>query len=137
MEIYARPADTYVAGFIGAPAMNFCDARLAQGGHAAVLADGTQLRFADGRRAGEDGRKLTIGIRPEDVELSADGTLLRVDLVEPLGAETLVHGLLPGGEAMTLKLPGAPAVSDTVAIAIPADRIHVFDHAEGLRLEAA
>ena len=139
MEVYARPADTYVAGFIGAPAMNFCAATLAHGGQAAVLADGTVVPFLDGRRSGTDGRKLTLGIRPEDVEMLPAGTpdaqALQVELVEPLGAETLVHGILPGGDRLTVKLPGAQPVAEQVAVRIPAARIHVFEAEEGLRLD--
>ena len=56
MEVFARPADTYVAGFIGAPTMNFLPAELARGGTAAQLAAGPLLPFADGRRPGSDGR---------------------------------------------------------------------------------
>ena len=65
LEVFERPADTYVAGFIGAPAMNFLPATLARDGSAAQLAAGPLLPFADGRREGPDGRALTIGIRPE------------------------------------------------------------------------
>ena len=55
MEVFARPADTYVAGFIGAPTMNFLPAQLARGGTAAQLDAGLLLPFADGRRPGMDG----------------------------------------------------------------------------------
>src|SRR5580698_8899566 len=68
LEVFERPADTYVAGFIGAPAMNFLPAILARDGSAAQLAAGPLVPFADGRRQGPDGRKLIIGIRPEHLE---------------------------------------------------------------------
>ena len=61
MEVWGQPADTYVAGFIGSPAMNFLDATLAGGGAAATLKAGPTLPFADGRRPGADGLALTIG----------------------------------------------------------------------------
>ncbi len=140
MEVFARPADTYVAGFIGAPAMNFLPAELASSGHAARLADGRTLAFADGKRSGEEGRKLTVGIRPEDVETGIGpgdpaGMALRVDLVEPLGSETVVHGTLAGGETLTVKLQGAPAIGERMQVAIPPARLHVFDRETGLRLD--
>src|SRR4051812_26524282 len=65
MEIWARPADTYVAGFIGSPSMNFLGGRLAEGGRAVALDAGPVIRFADGPRPGPEGMALTIGIRPE------------------------------------------------------------------------
>src|SRR3954454_25238835 len=65
MEVFERPADTYVAGFIGAPTMNFLPAALARGAPAAELAAGPLIPFLDGRRAVPDGLGLTIGIRPE------------------------------------------------------------------------
>src|SRR6202162_1480968 len=61
MEVFERPADTYVAGFIGAPAMNFLPAILTDSGTAAKLDAGPMLRFVDGRRDGPDGMALTIG----------------------------------------------------------------------------
>src|SRR4051795_10144960 len=54
MEVFERPADTYVAGFIGAPAMNFLPATLSHGGGAATLAHGVVVPFADGRRPGPE-----------------------------------------------------------------------------------
>src|ERR1700730_13446171 len=63
MEVFEHPANVYVAGFIGAPAMNFLPATLSHGGTAAQLAIGPLIPFADGKRPGQDGRQLTIGIR--------------------------------------------------------------------------
>ena len=108
MEVFERPADTYVAGFIGAPAMNFLPAILADAGNAAKLGAGPLLRFTDGRRDRPDGTDLTIGIRPEHIRIGAEGVPLRIDLVEPLGSETLVHGRLaaPGEVPLVIRLAG-------------------------------
>jgi sn-glycerol 3-phosphate transport system ATP-binding protein len=134
MEIYARPADLFVAGFIGAPAMNVLPAELVQGGTAARLESGEVVAFADGRRAGADGRKLIIGIRPEHVTLGGD-LVLTIELVEPLGPETLVHGRLPDGQEMVVRLPGLPPGEENLSIALPADALHVFDAETGKRIE--
>ncbi len=134
MEVFARPADTYVAGFIGAPAMNFLPARLAAGGRGAALAAGTIL-FADGPRPGPEGRGLTIGIRPEHVRLDPGGMALAVDLVEPLGSETLLHGRLADGTELVVKLTGAAPVGTALGVALPSRELHVFDAASGARLE--
>jgi len=137
MEVWARPADTYVAGFIGSPAMNFLEGRLAEGGHAVALRAGPVLRFADGPRPGPEGRRLTIGIRPEHVVRDGESGLdLALDLVEPLGSETVLHGRLPGGEALTAKLLGAaPAAGGSLKVAIPPAELHIFDAETGRRLD--
>src|ERR1700688_1774990 len=86
MEVFEHPANVYVAGFIGAPAMNFLPATLSHGGTAAQLAIGPLIPFADGKRPGQDGRKLTIGIRPEHLTQNPDGLPMQIDLIEPLGS---------------------------------------------------
>jgi sn-glycerol 3-phosphate transport system ATP-binding protein len=136
MEVFARPADTYVAGFIGAPTMNFLPACLARAGSAAQLEQGLLLVFADGRRPGRDGDALTVGIRPEHLEV-APGLDLVIDLVEPLGSETLVHGRLAGtkDQSLTVKLAGAVPAGERLAVAPRLDHLHVFDRTTGHRID--
>jgi sn-glycerol 3-phosphate transport system ATP-binding protein len=140
MEVWAKPADTYVAGFIGSPAMNFLDAALAEEGRAAALRAGPMLRFADGPREGPDGRRLILGIRPEHLAPAAEGPdalALSVDLAEPLGSEAVLHGRLPSGETFTARLSGgaAPAAGAVLALVPAPDALHVFDAESGHRLE--
>jgi sn-glycerol 3-phosphate transport system ATP-binding protein len=136
MEVFETPANTYVAGFIGAPAMNFLDAVLSHGGTAARLADGQLIAFADGRRAGEDGMKLSIGIRPEHLVLDPAGFPLHIDLIEPLGSETVIIGRIESGDLISVKVPGAAPHGEQVRVTIPPRQIHVFDGESGLRLES-
>jgi len=138
LEVFERPADTYVATFIGAPSMNLLPATLVQNGRAAQLAAGPLLPFRDGPRPGPDGRALTIGIRPEHLVLGAGGLTLEVDLIEPLGSETLVHGHLPGADADTLvmKLAGQAPQGERLGAVVPPEHMHVFDTASGKRLDA-
>ncbi len=135
MEVFERPADTYVAGFIGAPAMNFLPGVLSHGGTAVTLDLGPVLVFADGRRAVADGTRLTIGIRPENIAADPDGLELQVDLLEPLGSETVVIGRLPNGELLSVKVPKAEAPTERMTIAFPAAHLHVFTAETGLRLD--
>jgi sn-glycerol 3-phosphate transport system ATP-binding protein len=138
MEVWGVPADTYVAGFIGSPAMNFLGAELAREGSAAALKAGPALPFADGARPGADGTPLVIGIRPEHVRHGPDaGALpLTVELVEPLGSETVIHGRLPGGEVLVARLPlAAGAIGEVLPVSLPPAAWHVFS-AEGKRLPA-
>jgi len=136
MEVFEHPADTYVAGFIGAPAMNFLPAELARDGSAAQLVAGPLIPFADGRRPGANGHRITIGIRPEHLA-QGPGLDLLIDLIEPLGSETLVHGHLTGGEAQSLvvKLAGPAPPGDRLEVQPLPEHVHVFDQASGRRIE--
>jgi sn-glycerol 3-phosphate transport system ATP-binding protein len=139
MEVWGTPADTYVAGFIGSPAMNFLSAAIADGGRSATLKVGPTLPFADGPRADAEGGTITIGIRPEHVEHRPDGAdalPLAVELVEPLGSETVIHGRLPGGESLVARLPiAAGDIGETLPVRLPPAAWHVFS-AKGVRLPA-
>jgi sn-glycerol 3-phosphate transport system ATP-binding protein len=135
MEIFERPADTYVAGFIGSPAMNFLPATITEDGKAARLADGNILALPPGQYAAQPGQKVTLGIRPEHISLP--GPLrLTTDLIEPLGSESVVHGKLASGETMALRLPGAPPSAAVLEIAPRTEHLHVFDAETGERLPA-
>jgi sn-glycerol 3-phosphate transport system ATP-binding protein len=137
MEIFERPADTYVAAFIGAPTMNLLPAILARGGTAAQLAAGPLIPFRDGRRPGSDGQKLTVGIRPEHLAAGEGGLDLLIDLIEPLGSETLVHGHLTGGEdqSLVMRLAGAAPPGQRLAVHPQPEHLHVFDEITGRRID--
>jgi sn-glycerol 3-phosphate transport system ATP-binding protein len=137
MEIFERPADTYVGSFIGMPAMNFLSATMAEDGAAARLDAGPLLRFTDGRRVGPPGRRLSIGIRPEHVVLDAAGTPLVIELIEPMGSEMVVHGHLaaPGEPPLVVKLAARSGLGERVEVSPEVARIHVFDRETGLRIE--
>ena len=133
MEIFERPADTYVAGFIGSPSMNFLPATITEDGRAARLSDGNIIALPPGQYAAHPGQKVTLGIRPEHV--SQPGPLrLITDLIEPLGSESVVHGKLASGEIMALRLPGAPPSAAVLDIAPRTEHLHVFDAETGKRL---
>jgi len=131
MEVFARPADVYVAGFIGAPAMNFLPATLLARGGVVRLAGGEVIALT--APVGAEGA-VTLGIRPEHVSLSAGGIPLTVELVEPLGSETLVHGRMADGTPLLAKLPGAAPVAERVAVALAPPELHLFDPASGRRI---
>ena len=108
-ELYDRPVNLFVAGFIGSPAMNMLEARVerADGGVAVVLGDARVELHARPWLAAYDGRTVVLGIRPEDMEDAAiaggDGPRLRgtVELREALGAEVLVHFTVAARPAAT------------------------------------
>ncbi len=138
MEVFARPADTYVASFIGAPSMNLIPTTLASNGTAIVLTGGITLPLA-GRYPGGDGRPVTAGIRPDHLRHATrgddDGVPLTVELVERLGSESLVHGSIPGNENLVARLPGLPAPQRTIRLGIPPEHLHLFDAGTGQRIE--
>ncbi|RAW06434.1 sn-glycerol-3-phosphate ABC transporter ATP-binding protein UgpC [Halomonas elongata] len=136
MHLYERPASRFVAGFIGSPAMNFLDARRADG--ALVLPCGT--RIATSHEVHDDA--VCLGIRPEHLSRvsEADDTTLttRVELVEPLGADTLAHVRLDGQEEpLVARLDGVQPVAegDTLYLRPDASRLHLFDLDTGRRLD--
>ncbi|MBM3564738.1 MAG: sn-glycerol-3-phosphate ABC transporter ATP-binding protein UgpC, partial [Alphaproteobacteria bacterium] len=90
MEVYSRPATQFVAGFIGSPAMNMLPGRIGADGRSLELAGGVRLPLAAPR---ESGRAVVLGIRPEHLEQGPGGALtLKADMIEALGADTVVHG---------------------------------------------
>ena len=118
LDLYARPVNTFVARFIGAPAMNLVPATL------------VGIEAPSGSLA---------GIRPHDLRLETDGRLhATVDLVEPRGHDCLLHLRLdsPGGELLlaVVSAATAPPAGTRVALTLPPDRRHLFDGQTGIRL---
>ncbi len=135
MEVFETPADIYVAGFIGAPSMNFLDAVLSHGGLVARLSNGREIRLPTAAAGGSgDGTRVTLGIRPEHLKLDPAGMLVTVDLVEPLGSETVLIGRLEDGTMMSVKVAGAAPPGEGVRVSIPGNQVHLFDAQTGLRL---
>jgi multiple sugar transport system ATP-binding protein len=143
--IFARPANLFVAGFIGTPQMNLIEAtvdsvspkeiRFRSGNQAVSL----RLPATDGRLAA--GERVTLGIRPRAFELVPDGdptTLAaRVDMVEPMGAETLLHLLADGRDLRAvIDHRERVAVGATVHARLRPAQTHIFDH-QGRRLALA
>src|SRR5690606_37082774 len=138
LEIYARPATLFVAGFIGSPAMNFLDAVIDRDGAAARI--GPHRLPLPAPRAEWAGRPVTLGIRPEQLApAGADGAALTiaVELVELLGADSVAHGRLVETDAEVLvRLPGgAPvALGEQLPLAGAREHLHLFDPGSGQRL---
>ena len=140
-EVYDHPASLYVAGFIGSPAMNFLPARFVAAGTAVELEGGVRLALEGARVPADDGRPLTLGIRPEKLALLAEagkdvGELaMIVEVAEELGSDTLVHGRL-GADVLVARLPGHAEVraGERLRFAIEPRHLHLFDRESGRRL---
>ncbi|MEM9248422.1 MAG: sn-glycerol-3-phosphate ABC transporter ATP-binding protein UgpC [Pseudomonadota bacterium] len=131
-EVYHKPANTFVARFIGAPAMNMLEATAANG--AVTLPSGAQVPLGLDLAGA---RKVTLGIRPEDLQtVAADGLIQGpVHVREPLGHETLIYVGTGDGEIIA-KADGRtpPDVGKTVHLTAAPENIHVFDTASGAAL---
>jgi multiple sugar transport system ATP-binding protein len=138
-EVYDHPANLFVAGFIGSPTMSFLPCRIEREGDA-LYARGPafSVRIPDERRASMDASKAneaTLGIRPEDVLLHANGAgtiSAVVDVVEPLGSEQVLY--LTAGDALITARASAEATvasGDPIVLGINAQRMHLFDTASG------
>jgi multiple sugar transport system ATP-binding protein len=146
MALYNRPANLFVATFLGSPKMNLLQGEVAEDGAGLALriAEGLALSLPSGGDAasvlaGRAGQSLTIGLRPEDLRLgeqSPSTVSARVEAVEPVGNEAFLD-LSCAGSELVVRLPphGLPAAGDTVHLGYAADRMHFFDPATGQRLE--
>jgi multiple sugar transport system ATP-binding protein len=135
LELYNSPANTFVAGFIGSPKMNLIEARVTAAGPSGVtlfISGGSSLTVP--MLAGlEPGRALTVGLRPEMIGLSANGTMSGVvDVVEHLGGETLCYVNVGAGSLVTAKLEAAShvAVGDAVRLGVIAGKPLLFDESD-------
>jgi ABC-type sugar transport system ATPase subunit len=132
-EIFRRPTNRFVAGFIGSPAMNFLPARL-EGG--TVYAGPFQLQAPPtGHRL--DARRLELGIRPEHVAVAAegDGVSAEVEVVEVAGNEAFIH-VAAQGHPLIARVPAEqrPDAGDVVRLEAARDRVYLFDAESGERI---
>jgi multiple sugar transport system ATP-binding protein len=141
MEVYSRPANRFVAGFIGSPAMNFIDATLvAQAGTLLVDAGSFRVRTPEAfcsRLAPYAGKQVVFGVRPEDITLHDPATdageertmTARAEVVETLGSEIFVHlACGPHSLVARMEVPEQPlSVGQTLQVDLKMLKSHVFD----------
>lgn len=138
VEIYERPASQFVASFIGAPAMNLIEGQISGDGSRFAIDNSHALPLGDSRAKWAN-RAVTLGIRPEHVQVSPrerDGIPLRVETLELLGADNLAHGRI-GETPLVVRLPHSerPQAGSTLWLHLPSDALHYFDPTSGKRLE--
>jgi multiple sugar transport system ATP-binding protein len=141
-DIYNRPASRFVAGFMGSPPMNFVTAQVEPGSQMIVWPGNLRLQVPEARRAeiaSYGGRPVALGLRPEHI-VAGSGTQAveaRVELVEPLGSETLA--LLRIGEAnVTGRFSPDSGIKsgDIVRVTLALDKMKLFDAEQGVALAA-
>ena len=139
-DLYEAPANIFVAGFIGSPAMNFVPADVVDGGikfgNAVGQVDDQTLKNAKGH-------SVTVGVRPEDLIISkSKGLEVEIDVVEELGADGYLYGraVIDGNDHnIVVRVDGRnhPNRGEKIFVEPVAKHIHVFDTASGTRLSTA
>ncbi|WP_329521271.1 ABC transporter ATP-binding protein [Spirillospora sp. NBC_01491] len=129
LDLYRRPANRFVAGFVGTPSMNFITGGL--GGDGSFTRDGLSIPVGWSRPAREN---VTLGVRPEDVTLTpaAEGAPGRVRMVERLGVEAIVVAAFPFGDVVARTGPDVDLDGDApVTMEIGKGKAHLFDSGDG------
>ena len=137
-EVFDRPANLFVAGFIGTPQMNFFDAELKRDGDKYVVdVCGEELRLTEEKQAAllrgnVPAGPVTLGIRPEHIVLAKNGGIpARVDVSEMMGSSVHLHLTAAGHDAVvivpTLELDAIPSLGQEIYLELHEDSIHLFD----------
>jgi multiple sugar transport system ATP-binding protein len=132
LELYDRPANLFVAGFIGSPAMNMLAGRIKDGSF--IDGGGTHWPLPPAY-AGREGAEVVYGIRPEHLRLDPNGIQTRIQVVEPTGSETQV--ILRVGEISVMgafRERIAANHGDVLAVSPELPLVHIFDKATGQRI---
>ena len=129
LDLYYRPANLFVAGFSGSPAMNFLSA---------TITKKDQLDFGSGMsmnvslpKACKVGDKVTLGCRPEHIQFGANGKMQlhgNVDIIERLGEIGYAHVSLPNGQVIVAQVNGEPNVGsgEAISLALSPQQVHIF-----------
>lgn len=137
-EIYDRPANTFVATFMGSPAMNLLDATVADGGTALRVGDQV-FPMPPGAAAPVDGTPVKLGLRPEWINLSGEGAplTLKVELTEPTGPDIYVS-LSVQSQRLMARLPAGVEIRPGTerAFHVVYDKAPIFDAESGAALYA-
>src|SRR6516165_6956897 len=135
LELYDNPANLFVAGFIGSPAMNFLKGTLRRNGGEAIVEAADGIRLPAGQARGSDGQKVVYGVRPEHLSVADDGIEVVVQVVEPTGSELQVVARLGGEDIIAVFRerhqfkPG-----DRIRLKPDPQLVHLFDETTGKRL---
>lgn len=132
LEVYETPRTLFAAQFIGSPAMNVFEARRENG--TVMIGE-----VAVGSSQGPD-TAFKLGVRPEHLLLDDNGPIeATIQMAEPLGANTLLHGQLTGsGDSITISLPGVHPIEGrhpNMRFSVSSNHMHLFDRSTGERLE--
>ncbi|HEY8072762.1 MAG TPA: TOBE domain-containing protein, partial [Labilithrix sp.] len=144
LDVYERPRTKFVATFLGSPQMNLLEGSLVrEGGRFFAEGGGMRARLDEDRfgKTLEEGRAVTIGVRPHDLVTASEGRVaeLKVEIVEALGSEAFAHGwLTQAGPSIVARLTPEEAratrAGTTLAVTVSPSRVHLFDPKTGVSL---
>ncbi len=137
LELYDKPANAFVAGFLGSPPMNFLEAEIADG---RVRGSGYSFALPEWAGSVERGASVTLGIRPEDFTFQNESgpTATSISLVEPMGSSTIVYTQV-GAKLVAIETGKDTTLSigSAVSLDIDPNRLHLFDASTGRSLAPA
>ena len=141
VELYDRPTNKFVAGFIGSPQMNFLELTVEgrrENGLACVAGGLGKLVLPIHTESAIEGKKVTLGIRPEHVQLAGTESSVRlpavVNIVENLGSENLLHAEIAENQLLVAKIAGgaAPERNHRLTLFLPPEHLYLFDEQESV-----
>jgi multiple sugar transport system ATP-binding protein len=136
LDLYDRPANLFVAGFIGSPSMNLLRGAIRVNGKPSFVTDGGVTLPLMSAPRGVDGRPCIYGVRPEHLTLGGDDVKAEVSVIEPTGSETQVFAKIGGQKIVGVfreRVSAKPG--DSLAMTPDLRAIHLFDAQSGARLE--
>jgi multiple sugar transport system ATP-binding protein len=140
LEVYQRPVNVFVATFVGSPKMNLFNVAIAADGEGRRVLNGSGFSIEAPPLDIEQGLPLLLGVRPRDVVLVEPGhgdAVAQINLLEPLGHETIVRARIEAGGpefCVVASADAAPALSETVGLRFRRDRLHLFKEDDGRRV---
>lgn len=137
LELYDKPVNKFVAGFLGSPAMNFIPGTLERGDGAPRMRTQDGFTIPVSETSAASGQEIEIGIRPEHYRLAdnAESFPYRVAVVEPTGSETHIFGTVAGvGVRCVFRDRVAPEPGSQLLLTTDPAKVHVFDRATGIRI---
>jgi multiple sugar transport system ATP-binding protein len=134
LELYDRPANLFVASFLGSPGMNFVAGRLTNEG--AFVSDDGSVALSPQRTPSRPGVEVICGFRPETIVLDPESPLrMRVALTEPTGAETHLFGSIGGADVIAvLRERVTFSEGRNIGVSVPPDQLHIFEATSKARL---
>ena len=134
LELFNRPDNLFVAGFIGSPRMNFVEGTINPDGNGLVLSTGEVVPLPSDGFNHVAGEAVTLGIRPNDLHLTKNGVLsMEVCSVEQLGTDSYLYGNLKNGTSVTIHSPGQTSVTpgQTIVVGADVEMMQLFDTSSG------